>query len=637
MKKELLLVTLFFCVCFSFAQQQQGYVKTKGRLGSNGAVIKGTRLSGAMVTVKGRNAVLSGSNGTFTLAIPGNNFYLQNVQKQGYVLTDPDILEKQYAYSKNPLVIVLETQEQQTDDRLQAERKIRRTLQYQLQKREDEIESLKEQNKLTREEFHKQLEALYAEQEGNERLIGTMAERYSRIDYDQIDAFNRQVSEYILNGELHRADSLLNSKGNIAAQISEQLNKGLALKEQKSQLKKAEALYLVETEELGRRCYNKYEIFKMQYQNDSAAYYIKLRADLDTLNIDWQTDAGIMYEIYMAQFSQAEYYFKRALRQSVLQEGESRKTAVCYRNLGDNYDELGLYDQALECHQKALEVMLKVYDESYYEVGNTYYSLGLVYNRKGEYQKALDYAKKALSILEASEETPPIDMADAYNMTGSVYTELADYDNAEQYLLKAKEMMDHLLGEDNDKTVNIYTNLGRIYKIRHDYTNAMAYYQKSLDVYKKIYGEYHKATAQVFSNMGSAMLEKGDYPLAITYLEKSLAITQQLLGPEHLMNAGIYVNLAGCYAYQGDIAKGLDYYWKAHDIFLPLIGPEHPYMASVYMGIGSLLDEQGHYEQAIEYLEKARDLFVKTIGEDYPYKAGLEKGIEDVKAKMNKK
>jgi len=65
MKKTLFLLYFLILLFDASAQTQQGYVKTKGRLANNGTVIQGTRLSGAMVTVKGRNAVLSGSNGTF--------------------------------------------------------------------------------------------------------------------------------------------------------------------------------------------------------------------------------------------------------------------------------------------------------------------------------------------------------------------------------------------------------------------------------------------------------------------------------------------------------------------------------------------------------------------------------------------
>ena len=138
MKIGFLLIAIVNCLAL-MGQTQHGYVKTKGRLANNGAVIAGTRLSGATVSVKGGNAVLSGNNGTFSLSVPNNNYFLQSVQKDGYVLTDPEVLSKQYSYSKNPLVLVLETPDQQTDDKLAAERKIRRTLQRQLQDKEEEI------------------------------------------------------------------------------------------------------------------------------------------------------------------------------------------------------------------------------------------------------------------------------------------------------------------------------------------------------------------------------------------------------------------------------------------------------------------------------------------------------------------
>ena len=197
------------------AQTQSGYVKTKGRLGSNGAVVKGSRLSGAVITVKGGNAVVSSRNGTFSLSIPNNSYFLQSVQKQGYMLTDPDVLSKQYSYSKNPLVLVLEPPSQQTDDRLAAERKIRRTLQRQLQEKEDEIELLKEQKRLSEEEYRKQLQELYDQQENNDKLISEMADRYSKMDFDLVDDFNRRISDCIINGRLTEADSLLNTKGDI--------------------------------------------------------------------------------------------------------------------------------------------------------------------------------------------------------------------------------------------------------------------------------------------------------------------------------------------------------------------------------------------------------------------------------------
>ena len=71
---------------------QTGYVKTKGRMDNNGNVIPGTRLGGAAITLTGGHSTVSGTDGTFKLTIPDKKYYLQNVQKKGFVIVDPEVL-----------------------------------------------------------------------------------------------------------------------------------------------------------------------------------------------------------------------------------------------------------------------------------------------------------------------------------------------------------------------------------------------------------------------------------------------------------------------------------------------------------------------------------------------------------------
>ena len=149
MKKLASIIIAILLPLLAMAQTQQGYVKAKGRLNSNGSIIPGKRLSGATIVLKGGSSVVSGANGAFSMKVPSNKYYLQNVKKNGYLLVDPEVLSKTYAYSTNPLVISMETPTQKADEKLATERKIRRTLQRTLQQREDEIEALKEQNKIS--------------------------------------------------------------------------------------------------------------------------------------------------------------------------------------------------------------------------------------------------------------------------------------------------------------------------------------------------------------------------------------------------------------------------------------------------------------------------------------------------------
>ncbi|MBQ6725938.1 MAG: hypothetical protein IJQ89_05100, partial [Bacteroidales bacterium] len=186
------------------AQTQNGVVKTRGRM-ENGKLVPGTALAGATVQVEGRQAMLA-KDGNFSFPVKDGKYILKSVTKQGYNLVDAEAC-RQYQYSKNPLTIVMETPDRQMQDKLKAERKIRRQLQDQLREKEDEIEELREQNRLTEEQYRNALQELYTQQQSNEKLIADMAKRYSELDYDQLDEFQRQVSYCIENGQLAKADS----------------------------------------------------------------------------------------------------------------------------------------------------------------------------------------------------------------------------------------------------------------------------------------------------------------------------------------------------------------------------------------------------------------------------------------------
>ena len=385
---------------FAIAQTTQtGYVKTKGRMDSKGQLIPGTRLSGASIVLTGGHSTVSGGNGNFTLTIPEKKFYLKNVLKQGYQLVDQEMLGKQYVYSANPLVITMETPEKLLEDQLKSERRLRRSLQQQLQKKEQEIDSLVENNKITEEEYHKALQKLYADQEKNEKLIADMAKRYSEIDYDQLDEFYRQVTFCIENGNLVRADSLLSSRGDVRKQVEEQLQKGQAIQEQKEQLQRAEAVYAADNDELARRCYGYYEKCLAQFQNDSAAYYLELRANLDTTNLDWQNYAGWFIAEYLASYDKAMFYFQRALQKAIISK-DSNAIAVCYNRMGRVYSDQGDYAKALEYFQKALEIRKHKLGNDHQDVASCYNNIGTVYEDRGDYARALEHYQPALDILK---------------------------------------------------------------------------------------------------------------------------------------------------------------------------------------------------------------------------------------------
>lgn len=626
MRNILVLLALMIGIGAMGQNVQTGYVKTKGRLGDDGKVIAGTRLSGVTVVLKDGNSVLTDENGEFTLTVSDKKFYLQNVKKAGYVLADPDVLSKQYVCSEYPLVIVLETPIEQSEEILAMKRKIRRTLTLRLQQKEDEIAELKEQNRITQEERNALLQKLYADQDSKENLISEMAEQYSRVDYDQIDDFNRRVNDYILNGELTKADSLLNSQGDINSKILKirqileaNAQEETELSKRMENLNKSKSYAKLEIEDAGQWCHSKYEIFKMQYQNDSAAYYLELRASLDTLNIDWQTEVGNFESDNQAKYDLAMSYYQKALNTALKLYGEQHHTtAMCYRNIGSIYREQGNYSKSLEYQLKALDIRTKIYGEQHLEVAKSYNDIGLVYYNESDYSKAMEYYMKSFDIVSKIYGEEHNDIAVTYSNISAVYMVKGEYNKALEYTFKALDVWTKIYGEKNPYISSIYNKLGNIYIEQGEYPKALEYFHKILDEEKKVYGENHPTISACYNNIGRIYCEIGGLTKALEYYFKALEIVKGIHGEEHPTVALLYNNIGSSYYVLKEYDKSLEYNKKALDIRLRIYGENHPYVADSYNGLGVINSQAENYAEALEYHQKSLNIQLSIYGEKHP-------------------
>lgn len=608
MKKFLCVFSLLMAITVTaFAQMQQGVVKTRGRM-VNGKYVSGSGLTGAIVSIQGGNSYrVQDSNGSFSFPVPTKTFVIQRVQKSGYQLVDADLIRKSFQYSGNPLCLVMETPEQLMEDKLTAERKIRRTLQHQLEEKEGELEALKAQQRLTQEEYQKKLQRLYDEQKDNEKLISEMAQRYTELDYDQMDDLNRRISDCILNGELTRADSLLRTKGDIRQRMEElhqhqQANEGM-----RDKLEKSEAMAEKEKEELAEDCFNRFSIFRTQHMNDSAAYYLELRASLDTTDVSWQNDAGEFIFQYLSEDAKALNYFERALRHAIdLSEGkDDDDVAENYLCIASVLNNLGEQDQAIEYCQKALDMYQSLYGEDDNDVSLCLNIMGLIYSKKGDYLKAFDYYEKSLDIRLGWDDDG--DIAASYINIAQIGNEYGMYDDALELYKRALAHIDQLT-ETNRAT--LYNNIALTYSSLDNNEKAIEYLLKAIGISEVEYGKDHPETAFYYKNIGSIYYETEQYELSKSYLNKALDIYTKFYGSTHAMVSDCLIKMGTLYRYQDNNEEALKYYKQALDIDLALWGEEHLKTASAYSLMGSLYYDWEKYDEALSYYTMA--LHIRT-------------------------
>ena len=158
MRKLLTVIMVLFVAIGLLAQNQQAIVKTRGKLDDNGNVIPGRGLSGAFVKILNGNTHESKAEGVLSFPVPGGRYsiervtYVDNVSQDHYQLVDMDELGRLYNYSTTPKDILVATEYEINEDRLDEEMRAREVLMKNYRKRQEEIKQLQAANRISREE-----------------------------------------------------------------------------------------------------------------------------------------------------------------------------------------------------------------------------------------------------------------------------------------------------------------------------------------------------------------------------------------------------------------------------------------------------------------------------------------------------
>ncbi len=207
------LLALLFAASYCPAQhEQRGYVRTLGRPNA-----PGKPLPNVTIRVQGLfNAVITSEKGEFGITVPGKKdgdaLMLQSIRKNGYELKDKSLVGRELVFSSHvPIEIIMVDLEQLEVDKQRIEDNAYRVAEENYRKKLQELEQQMKEKAVTAEQYRKEIRRLQGNYEKYISLIGDMAERYARTDYNEMDSIDREINICIENGDLERADSLIHT------------------------------------------------------------------------------------------------------------------------------------------------------------------------------------------------------------------------------------------------------------------------------------------------------------------------------------------------------------------------------------------------------------------------------------------
>ncbi len=132
---------------------------------------------------------------------------------------------------------------------------------------------------------------------------------------------------------------------------------------------------------------------------------------------------------------------------SVKALGDLPNSSFAYNGIGKIYLKQGDFKEALNYHNKALEIAQK--SDSKHHVVRSFQGIANVYIEENDYSNALNYYNKASTIAEEIKATP--DLKDLYQEMAVAYFKISDYKNAYKYRSLYAEVKDTLYNIETDK------------------------------------------------------------------------------------------------------------------------------------------------------------------------------------------
>lgn len=514
MNKRIISIFSLLCILVSAsAVTQQGYVKTIARKDKPGAPVAGT-----VIRVRGsHNAVESREDGGFTLLLAnlqnGEPYSIASVYKSGYEPAEQELIGRKLPCSdKVPVEILLVNSLELVQEKEAIATKARENVEQFYQQRLQLMDDALAAQRLTIQQYEKMRATLEGQYERFEPLIQTMSDLLARTDYGRLDSLTRLVQQAIENGRPEEAERLVREKGRFAEReqeirrAEEQLSRAQAVvDETQTRINKQHKDLQAHKRDLAEDYYRLYAAFLSRFENDSAGVYIRKRAALDTLNFDYQAQAGQFVKEMMADYPLAKQYIERAYKIAEAQYGEqSGQMATACHELGAIYKLQNAYAEARAWYERSLAIRENIRGKNTPAVAETLNNLGELCRAQKDYKQALKFHSRALNIREKNFGKISLPAAESKNNIAGVYFKQKQYAKAGKLFAEVRAIYNHTTNVPPRQTADNLTNLGGVCYAQKRYVEAQEYFEQAVAIYRQLLGDNHPQTRQAEALLNAA-------------------------------------------------------------------------------------------------------------------------------------
>ncbi len=296
--------------------------------------------------------------------------------------------------------------------------------------------------------------------------------------------------------------------------------------------------------------------------------------------------------------------------------------------LGRIYFQLGLYGQAHELQQQAVDV-LKHSDDAPLQRARTEIELSSTLRELGELDGAVSVIDDANLQLQSLADAGPQDRARLLDARAKIAVSRRDFARAKEYATAAIELA-RLDPIDERLLADSVLDAGNAEWGIKSLAAAEADYREALRLMTRAEGADSPRVGAIHSNLAIVMRSGSRYAEALEEMQQSLAIAAPALGDEHPLVISSRASLGLTYYHLGQYAKARELLEAAADAQRRLLGSDDPALAGTLINFGLTQTELLDLEGAERSFTESLGIWERRYGRDFPGALGALQGLGSV-------
>lgn len=318
-------------------------------------------------------------------------------------------------------------------------------------------------------------------------------------------------------------------------------------------------------------------------------------------------------------FPQAQQQQERALELRRRELGESHPdTLRAMSFLATLFQDQDKAEEAEPLLTKTLEIQRRVLGAEHPDTLFSMNNLASYYRDRGKNPQAEPLAAKVLEVRRRTLGDGNRDTLASMDGLALTYANEGKYSLAEPLFERALEIARQLGGDEHPDTLLIMNDLAALYTREGKYDRAEPLYSSVLATQRRVLGAHHPDTLTTMGNLAALEENQHRYAQAEQMAVEVLDSTRQVLGEKHYYTLLSMNNLASIYYHEGKYARAKPLYKTVLATMLEEQGEEHPSTLSTMASLAQLYTKQGEYAQAEPLFSRTLKIERRVLGEEHP-------------------